>query len=183
VGGVGGELALGGEGGVQAGQHRVEGVGQLLQLILGAGQLDAARQVGDLDVAGHRGDAADGAQHPAGDHPADAEAGHEQHPKGAEGVVAQLVQGPGVDHPLQLPEGDRLVALVAEADELLVAGGVRLVAQRHHQDQVDGGDHHRGQPEQHRRVQQRVAEADRPGPFRQAVDQPAGRVHGCSRRR
>jgi hypothetical protein len=42
VGGVGDELALGGEGRVQPGQHGVEGVGQLLELVVGAGQLDPA---------------------------------------------------------------------------------------------------------------------------------------------
>jgi hypothetical protein len=182
VGGVGDELALGGEGGVQAGQHGVEGVAELLELVVGAGQLDAARQVGGLDVAGHGGDAPDRPQHPAGHRPADAQAGHEQHPEGGEGVVAQLLEGAGVHDPLELAEGDRLVALVADADDLL-GGGVRLAAQRHGQHQVDGRDHHRGQPEQDRRVQQGVAEADRPGPFGEAVDQPAGRVHGCSRRR
>ena len=50
---------------------------------------DAARQVGGLDLAGHAGDAVDRGEHPPGHHPADAEAGQEQHPEGAERVAAQ----------------------------------------------------------------------------------------------
>ena len=69
VRGVGHELPLRGEGGVEPVEHGVEGVGQLLQLVVGAAQVERsprcrseARRAASVIVA-HR------AQHPAGHRP------------------------------------------------------------------------------------------------------------------
>jgi hypothetical protein len=57
VGGVGGKAALGVEGGVQAGEHPIEGVGQLLELVVGPLQGDALVQGAFGQALGGGGDA------------------------------------------------------------------------------------------------------------------------------
>ena len=52
---------------VDAVEHVVERVGQVLQLVVGTLEVDAARQVGGADVPGHVGDAVDRAQRPGPD--------------------------------------------------------------------------------------------------------------------
>jgi hypothetical protein len=71
VGGVGHEPALAGERGFQPGEHRVEGVGQFLELIVRPGQCQPAVQVVLGGGLRRRGDGGQRPQHAAADRPAE----------------------------------------------------------------------------------------------------------------
>ena len=75
---------------------------EVAQLVVRAVQADPPGQVGRLDLPGGAGDRADRAQRPAGQHPADAEAGHEQPAERDQRVVAQRLQRAEVDRRLDL---------------------------------------------------------------------------------
>src|SRR4029450_4422003 len=80
VGGVGDEAPLAVEGVVQARQHGVEGVGQLFELVVGAGQGDALVQAtvgggGVGDAPGGLGHALQGLQQAAGEQPTQGDRG------------------------------------------------------------------------------------------------------------
>ena len=80
VGGVGDEASLRFEGGFEAGEEIVEGIAELLELVLWAVEGEALVQAGRGDPAAACGDGADGPQHPAGDEPAgeEGERGHDR---------------------------------------------------------------------------------------------------------
>jgi hypothetical protein len=83
VGGVGDEAALAVEGGaVEALQHGVEGVGEVLELVVGAVQGDALLQVAVGDPAGGGGDVLQRPQRPAGQQPAEPSGGDADDPQG-----------------------------------------------------------------------------------------------------
>jgi hypothetical protein len=98
VGGVGDEAALAVEGAVEALQHGVEGVGQVLELVVGPLQGDALLQVAVGDPAGGGGDVLQRPQRPPGQQPAEPSGGDADDPEGdqrgeqhrAQGVVAVL---------------------------------------------------------------------------------------------
>ena len=71
VGGVGDEPALAVEGAVEAFQHGVEGVGEIFDLVVGAGQGDSFVQAAVGDSAGGGGDVLQRPQCPAGQQPAE----------------------------------------------------------------------------------------------------------------
>ena len=79
VGGVGDEVPLRLEGGLEAGEEVVEGVAELFELVLRPVEGQALVQAGRGDPLGRAGDGPDGAQHPAGDEPAgqEGEDGHD----------------------------------------------------------------------------------------------------------
>jgi hypothetical protein len=71
VGDVGDELALGGEGGLEPAEQPVEGVRQLLELVVGAVQRQALVKVKGGNMPCGCRDRAQRAQHPARHHPAE----------------------------------------------------------------------------------------------------------------
>ncbi len=71
MGSVGDELALGGEGCLEPGEQRVEGVAECLEFVISAAQGQAFPQVSGGGLAGRRGDGAQGPQHAAGDEPSE----------------------------------------------------------------------------------------------------------------
>ena len=75
---VGDEAPLRREGEVEPREHRVERVREPLQLVVRPVELDPARELARLDLARDARDVRDRRQHPAGDHPADGEAGDEE---------------------------------------------------------------------------------------------------------
>jgi len=95
VAGVGDELALGAERAVEALQHRVEGVGQLAELVARALQGDALRQVVLGGGAGGGGELVDRAQDPPGGEPAHDGREHGDHGQAEQGVGQQVGQGGG----------------------------------------------------------------------------------------
>ena len=76
VGGVGDEVSLCFEGSVEPREQVVEGVAELLELVLRAVEGQALVQAGRGDPPGRAGDGPDGSQHPAGDEPAGEEGEH-----------------------------------------------------------------------------------------------------------
>lgn len=111
VGGVGREAPLFGHVGFEPGEHRVEGVGEFAELVLGARQSDA---VGERAVRGQPGglrDAGQRGEHAPGEDPPADQAEHQQEPHGdggdrsegaqhGQGVVG-LDDEPDVGHPRQ----------------------------------------------------------------------------------
>nr|BFF25272.1 hypothetical protein GCM10025732_32370 [Glycomyces mayteni] len=67
MGGVGDEAALALEGAVEAGEHPVEGVGEALELVVRAVEVDALVEGPVGDAPGGGGDVVDGAQDASGD--------------------------------------------------------------------------------------------------------------------
>jgi hypothetical protein len=94
VRGVRDEAALGGERAVEAFQHVVERVGELLELVLGAGEGQPLPQVLVRGAAGGLGDGPHRPQHPAGDEPAQAAGEHGHHAQADQGEQQQAVQRP-----------------------------------------------------------------------------------------
>ncbi len=92
VRGVGHKAALGGERRVQALQHAVEGVGQLLQLVPGSGQREPLAQVLLGGPAGGLSNHAHGPEHAAGHDPAQAARDDRHDPEPDQGEHQQLVQ-------------------------------------------------------------------------------------------
>lgn len=72
MGRVRGEAAMGVERVLEAGEHEVEGVGQVFELVRRSGQGDAVLQFAGAGAARGGGDVVQGAQHAAGDDPPDA---------------------------------------------------------------------------------------------------------------
>jgi hypothetical protein len=66
VRGAGDELALEGEGAIEAVEQLVEGVGELLELVVGAGEMESLMQIGGGDLPGGRGDRTQRSQEAAG---------------------------------------------------------------------------------------------------------------------
>jgi hypothetical protein len=93
VGGVGHEPALGLEGGVQAPQHLVEGVGQLLELVLRALEVQALVQGAALQPPGRGRDGGQGPQDPPGHQPAEPDRDQRHHRQGGPGLGGDLVEG------------------------------------------------------------------------------------------
>jgi hypothetical protein len=102
VGGVGDEAALGiqgvllgVEGGIQPAQQPVDGVGQVLELVVGPGHGEALVQVGLGDLAGGGGDGPQGPQHPTGHQPAGRDGDRQHDRQGDAGQDQQLPQRVG----------------------------------------------------------------------------------------
>lgn len=114
VRGVRDEPLLGGEGPLQPVQHLVEGVGELLELVVGAVELDPPGQIGTGHLAGGPGDPAERGEHPSRHGVTEGEGDDAQAEQGEERTAQEVVQGP--------------VALVPQAERdgvvELVAGGV-----------------------------------------------------------
>jgi hypothetical protein len=93
VRGVGDEALLRAEGGLEAGEEVVDGVRQVLQLVLGSGEGEALVEVALGDLPGRRGHRAERAQDATGDEPAesDRDRGHDR--QGDPGIDEELVQG------------------------------------------------------------------------------------------
>lgn len=104
------EPLLRGEGPLQPFQHVVEGVGQLLELVVRAVQFDAAGQVGSGHPAGDAGDPAQRREHPPGHGVAEGEGDDAQAHQGQQRPVEERVE--------------RLLALVVDAG---VHRGVEVV--------------------------------------------------------
>ncbi len=92
VGGVGDEVPLGLEGGFEPREEVVEGVAELLELVLRAVEGQALVQAGRGDPPGRAGDGPDGPQHPAGDEPAGQQGEHGHDGQGDAGVDQELVR-------------------------------------------------------------------------------------------
>ncbi len=78
VGGVGGESLLFGVVCFEPSEHRVEGVGELAELVFAAFQLDSMGERSVRGQAGGIGDASQGREHVAGENPSSQEAEHQQ---------------------------------------------------------------------------------------------------------
>lgn len=109
--GVGDEPLLGGEGPLQAVQHVVEGVGQFLQFVVGAVQLDPPGEVGAGHAARGPGDPAQRREDPPGHGVAEGEGDHAEADQGQQRAAQQVVQG--------------LLALVVDAELHRVVEGAR----------------------------------------------------------
>jgi hypothetical protein len=174
VGGVVDHLALGGERPVEAAEHVVDGVGEVAQLVAGAVEGDAARQVGGADLPRGRRDPVDRPQHPPRQPPAHAEARDQQTAQCTRGGVAHELERLVVDRLLHAGEvgGLEQLALARHqpaVDLLHLLDGDRVQrsgvdALRHHG--VDGQQHERRQCEQHERVGGGEPEPDRLRPRR-----------------
>jgi hypothetical protein len=113
VGGVGGKAALGVEGGVQAREHLVEGVGQLLELVVGAVQGDALVQGALRQALGGGGDALQRAQHLPGHHPAQPQRPQRHQPQDPQHRLQERPHRLGLDYLLErddLRAGDLVAA-------------------------------------------------------------------------
>ena len=117
VAGVGDEPALAVEGGVQPGQHRVEGVGQLLELVRRPVQPDPLVQRLLRQPAGGRGDPADRLQRPPGQHVRGGDADQHGDREDQPGRAQQLAAGRVADQLGELRGGQR--GAVAEAQHHL----------------------------------------------------------------
>ncbi len=98
VGGVGDEVTLSLEGGLQAGEQAVEGVAELGQLVRGLTEIEAPVQVSGGDDLGGGDDGAQRAQEPAGDEPAQGQGDGDQQDQGDGGSreePGQADHGPG----------------------------------------------------------------------------------------
>ena len=131
VRGVGDEALLRGEGPLQAVQHLVEGVGELLELVVGAVQLDPPGQVGAGHPAGGAGDPAERRQDPAGHRVPEGEGDDAEADQGEQGAAEEVVQGllallghAGADRVVELRDG-------AASGELAAAAGQRDVLAAH----------------------------------------------------
>src|SRR6187431_151349 len=161
-------LAL--EGRVESGEHRVECVGKLTELVVGAAQVYPAREIGRLDLARDAGYATDRTQHAAGDDPARAEAADEEQSQRGEGVLTELRERPGVDRALELlgRDGHPLDDLtVRRGEELAVLRPLRdrLRVQRARDAGVDAEHHEGGETEEHDRVEDGEPHADGAHPW------------------
>lgn len=107
------EPLLRGEGPLQPVQHVVEGVGELLELVVRPVQFDAAGQIGSGHPAGDAGDPAQGREHPPRHGVAEGEGDDAQPHEGQQRPVEERVE--------------RLLALVVEAG---VHRGVEVVRGR-----------------------------------------------------
>ena len=74
MGGVGGELSLLGEGGLEPGEGGVQDGGEPAEFVVGIGEIDAFGEVAGGDAAGGGADGVDGLERAAGEGPAAAEA-------------------------------------------------------------------------------------------------------------
>lgn len=100
VGGVGDEVALGVEGGLQAGEQVVGRVAELGQLVRGLAESKSPVEVSGGDDCGGGGDGAQRAQEPAGDEPAQSQGDGNQKDQSDGGSPEELGQadpGPGFD--------------------------------------------------------------------------------------
>ena len=91
MGGVGDEVLLGFEGGLEAGEEVVEGVAQLFELLVGVVEGEPLMQVAGRDPPGGGGDGPDRAQHPAGDEPAEQHGEHGDDGQGDREVDQKVV--------------------------------------------------------------------------------------------
>ena len=164
VRGVGDEAALRGEGEVEPREHGVEGVGEPLQLVVRAAELDPPRELPRLDLARHVGDVRDRREHPARDHPSHRQARDEERAERAEREVAQVAQGALVDLLLEGLRVDErpLLELAAVVHRHLLDDDRlrdRLVAEAERETEVEPGDEECGDEEEDARVEQRQAHA------------------------
>jgi hypothetical protein len=93
VGGVGHEPALGLEGGVEAAEHLVEGVGQLLELVLRPLEVDPLVQGAALQPPGGGRDGAERTQDPPGDQPAEPHRHQRHEGQGDARLGQELLEG------------------------------------------------------------------------------------------
>ena len=121
VGGVGGELLLAGEGGVEAGEGGVEDVGQFAEFAVHAGG-------GDPFGEGSFGDAPDGAEGEAGEEPAAAEAEEQHEGAGAGQAPGEAAEAGQVGGDVAADEDavahfGEVVGLAADAARPMADGG------------------------------------------------------------
>lgn len=178
VRGVVDELALGAERLVEPVQHGVHRVGEVAQLVLGALQLDAFREVGGLDLRRRAGDGAYGAQGAAGEDPAEDEAGGGEAAEDGVGEAAQVGERLVVDGRLDLLELHGVE--LAHVDAVHVLLGAELLADRvglaaAFHGHVGGAEDECGEDEQEAGVQDGEAEADGVGEGGQARE-PEGKA-------
>jgi hypothetical protein len=99
VGGVGDEVALRAERGLQPGEQVVEGVGEVAELVAPRRQAEAPVKVRRRDLPRGGGDHPQGPQEPPGDPPAeqerDDEQQHEREERGEQDVAHHRVRGVG----------------------------------------------------------------------------------------
>ena len=105
VGGVGDELSLCLEGGFEPAEQSVDGVAELLELVVGPFEVEPAVEVAGGDVACGFGDGAQRAQGPAGDHPAEPERKHRRHGERESRADGRAEQG-YISSPLRRCERD-----------------------------------------------------------------------------
>ena len=92
MGGVGDEVLLGIKGTFESREEAVEGVAELLELVLRAGEGQTFVEAGRGDPPGGAGDGSDGSQHSAGDKPSGKEGEHGDDPERDGRVHQQLVR-------------------------------------------------------------------------------------------
>ena len=93
MGGVGHELALGIEGTLKAAKQPIEGIGEFLELVSGAGQGEALVQVARGDPPGGCRDRPQRAQHSPGNQPARRDGDQHHGRQGNPGHHQEAVQG------------------------------------------------------------------------------------------
>ncbi len=111
VGGVGDELSLRLEGGLEPCEQSVDGRAELLELVVGSLERETAVEVAGGDLAGGVGDGAERSQGAAGDHPAEPERKRrhqsERNREGEEQLVQRRIR-------LPLRSGDRDLAVAGD---------------------------------------------------------------------
>ena len=160
--GVGHEAPLRLERGLQACEQVVEGASELLELIVGALDVQALVQIGRGDVPGRRCDRAQGPQQPTGDQPAEAECQHDSHREHErkEDVHMMTVAGS-----LGLGVGDRTRGRPGRG---FGAGSIEQAPDAEHGDEQDDED---------AAVEQRQLQAQRAPGQAEARRRSAGQVH------
>ena len=185
VRGVGGEAPLRFEGGLQPREQAVEGVGELLELVVGSVQGQPLVQAAGGDPPGGGRDRVQRAQHPAGQQPAD---GGGRHPKDPQRDGRGDQQYLPVEGDLRVPGADRLFRrLLDSCGELRSAnacacqgtamGEVGCGARRLPEEQVRQGEHCGAAGQERRAVQDGEAQpggaAGQPRPVRPAAARAA----------
>jgi hypothetical protein len=107
VGGIGHEPLLAVEGGLEPAEEVVEGIGQLLQLVVGTGQGEALVEVLPREPPGGGGHLVQRLEHPPGEQPAQTHRGQGGDAESLEGPEEEVVQGVLTDVVAEVPDDVR----------------------------------------------------------------------------
>ncbi len=143
VGGVVDQAPLVLEGGLQAVDHVVEGVGELLEFVVWPTQTDPPRQVVGRDVPGDGDHLGDRAERPARHDPAGCEAGDGEQTEGVERRPTELIEGVSIG---VLLDADRHGDLQVFGEHELIDGLEFSAADRVDVGDLSGLDHRRLEP-------------------------------------
>ena len=140
VGGVGGEPLLLGDVGFEPGEHGVEGVGELAELVFAALQPDPVGERPGRGDAGGVCDASQGGQHPAGEEPPSQQTEHQQERQHCGCPRCENVQEVGPDRKNTMNDGgadERTLGDVTQEEH--PHGGEQQGAREHEEPRVAEG--------------------------------------------